>query len=131
MTKKTDGSDTITKDYLDNRLNDFEGKMNGRFDDFEGKMNGRFDDFEGKMNGRFDEFEGIMNGRFDEFEGRIERKVDETISKSMNQLYTRIDPLLSEIENNRIDRVLTTDQLQTLKRRADNHERRIKKLENN
>ena len=70
------------------------------------------------LDSRLDEFEGVINGRFDEFEDRIERKVDETISKSMDKLYTRIDPLLSELENNRLDRDLTTEQLRNLEKRV-------------
>lgn len=95
MKKKTNGSDLITKDYLD-----------------------------GALNQRFEEFEARIDGRFEEFEGRLDRKIDTSITDAMDKFYTRIDPILAEIENVRIDRELTTEKL-------NDHEKRIKKLERN
>ena len=73
---------------------------------------------------QFTEFEGVINGRFDEFEDRLDQKLDDKLTKAMDKLYTRIDPLLSELENSRDDRTITTDQIANL-------DRRVATLENN
>ena len=72
---------------------------------------------------RFNEFEGVINGRFDEFEDRLKRELGETITNAMDKLYTRIDPLLSELEDRRLDRDITTEQIRNL-------DKRVTKLEN-
>ena len=71
-----------------------------------------------------DYFDMTLNQRFDEFEDRLERKIGESITDAMDKFYTRIDPILAEVENARIDRELTSEQL-------NDHEKRIKKLERN
>lgn len=115
MTKKSSDSDLVTKDYLDQALD-------ARFGDFNKQIDARFGDFNKQVDARFGDFRAELNGKFTEFEYRIQRGVDEAISKAMDKLYTRIDPLLSEIENNRIDSEMTTDKLE-------DHERRLQKLE--
>lgn len=65
--------------------------------------------------------------RFDAFE----RKVKDLITTAMDKLYTRIDPILSEVENARVDRVMSTESIENLRRTTRDHEKRITKLENN
>lgn len=50
--------------------------------------------------------------------------VKDMFTESNSKLYTRIDPLLAEIDDNRVDRAITTEKLE-------NHEKRLKKLERN
>ena len=57
------------------------------------------------------------------FKEEIIGEVKDIIRESNSSLYTRIDPLLSELENNRLDRELTTEQLRNL-------DKRVTKLEN-
>ena len=65
------------------------------------------------------------------FKDEIINEVKDIVTESTSKLYTRIDPLLSELEDRRLDRELSTVQLQEIKGQADNHELRIKKLETN
>lgn len=58
------------------------------------------------------------------FRDEIIGEVKDMFTESNSKLYSRIDPILSEIENSRIDRELTTEKLE-------DHEKRIKKLERN
>ncbi len=59
----------------------------------------------------------------------IIRETREMITEAHSKLYERIDPLLSEIEDRRLDRELGTEQIRKLGVRIDGNERRIKKLE--
>ena len=58
-----------------------------------------------------------------ELKDEIISEVRDMFTESNSKFYTRIDPLLSELENARLDREVTTEKLE-------NHEKRIKKLEN-
>lgn len=51
-----------------------------------------------------------------------EERLKEFITQSNDKLYTRIDPLLSELEDSRLDRELSTEKSSEL-------EKRIEKLE--
>lgn len=82
------------------------------------------DDFRKTLDRRFGEFEARMDSRFDEFEDGLDRKLEEKLTKAMSTLYTRIDPILAEVEDSRVERGLMNEQL-------DDHEKRIKKLESN
>ena len=48
------------------------------------------------------------------FKEEIISEVKDIITESNSRLYTRIDPLLSELENTRLDRELGTEQMQKL-----------------
>ncbi len=65
--------------------------------------------------------------RFEEFE----LKVTDIISNAIDKLYTRIDPILSEVVNARVDRDMSTESIEDLRRKTKDHEKRITKLENN
>lgn len=54
--------------------------------------------------------------------GEFEEKMKSFIVENNSAIFSRIDPLLSELENSRIDREYTTEKLE-------DHEARIKKLE--
>jgi BMFP domain-containing protein YqiC len=75
------------------------------------------------LDARFDEFKTDMQGEFTTFREEIRTEVRETISAAMSKLYTRIDPLLVELEDRRLDREITTEQLRNL-------DKRVTKLEN-
>lgn len=98
MNKKTSGSETITKDHFDRKI--------------------------GILHSEFGDFKAEMRSEFVGFKDEIRREIKETITSVMDKFYSRIDPLLREVEDAREDREITTAKLT-------NHERRIKKLENN
>lgn len=52
----------------------------------------------GYLDKRFTEFEAVIDGRFDEFEDRLDKKLDDKLTTAMDKLYTRIDPILIEVE---------------------------------
>lgn len=56
-------------------------------------------------------------------------EVGEMITQAHSKLYTRIDPLLKEIVDNREDREIGTQKVRDLEIRLNSHDRRIKKLE--
>lgn len=63
------------------------------------------------------------------FETKIDMKIDnlkrelsDLFVDQIDNLVTRIDPLLSELEDSRLDREISTEQMQ-------NHEKRITKIE--
>jgi polyhydroxyalkanoate synthesis regulator phasin len=58
------------------------------------------------------------------FKDQIVDEVRDLISESNSKLYTRIDPLLTELEDRRLDRELTTEQISSL-------DKRVTALENN
>ena len=59
----------------------------------------------------------------------VRQQLERQISEFKDELFTRIDPLLSEIENSRIDREISTVQLEELKENIKVLEKRINKLE--
>lgn len=63
--------------------------------------------------------------RLDELRDEVKDMITQTHSK----LYTRIDPLLKEIVDNREDREIGTQKVRDLEIRLNSHDRRIKKLE--
>ena len=65
--------------------------------------------------------------KFDDFE----RKVEDLIKGSTDKILTRIDPVLAEVENTKIDRDLSTEQMEEIRKKIKGHEKRITKLENN
>ena len=83
------------------------------------------------LNSRLEDFEGVIKGEFAIFRKDMREEVDGTITSAMSKLYTRIDPLLVELEDRRLDREIGTEQVQKLKGQVGNHETRIKKLETN
>lgn len=141
MTKKISGSDAITKDYLDekidglkdeftglkNEVNGLKGKLNGLKDEFNG-LRSEFSGLRSEFSGLKDDFSGLkseftgLRGEFAAFREEIRIEIKETVTSAMDKLYTRIDPILAEVKNARIDRELTSDRLE-------DHKKRIKKLE--
>lgn len=61
-------------------------------------------------------------------EEKIEN-LDEKFDKKFDQVLTRLDPVIAEIENAREDRVLGTYQTSQLRKDVDEHEKRITTLE--
>lgn len=76
------------------------------------------------LDSRLDRFEDLINVKFMDFEQKMDRRMTEIITSTLDKLYRRIDPLLGEIEDNREDRIISTEKLE-------DHEKRLKKLENN
>lgn len=119
MKKKSNGSDPITKEYLDTALSG----LRGEFSDFKAGLKGEFSDFKAEMKSEFSDFKAEMKGDFEVFRAEIRDEVKDTITNALDKLYIRIDPLIAEIEDNREDRALTTQQLSDL-------DKRVTKLEN-
>lgn len=71
-----------------------------------------------------DYLDETLDIRFTLFKDDILREVKDMFAESISKLYSRIDPILAEIENHRIDREFTTEKLE-------DHEKRIKKIERN
>jgi polyhydroxyalkanoate synthesis regulator phasin len=61
--------------------------------------------------------------RFGLFEDKIMREVKDMFTQNFSRFYSRIDPLLSELEDRRLDRDFGTEQIANL-------EVRVTKLEN-
>lgn len=55
--------------------------------------------------------------------------IEEKFKQYMSEFMTRVDPLISDIDNSRIHREITTDDIMDLKRKSADYEKRIKKLE--
>lgn len=68
--------------------------------------------------------------RIDEKIENLKYEIKEQLRDQLSTFMTRIDPILIEVENSRIDRELTTAGIEKLKISAKDHEKRIKKLEN-
>lgn len=66
-----------------------------------------------------------MNLRFEQ----EEEKTNGLINKFKDIILTAIDPLLQELETRRLDREIASDQMLKVRDEIDNHEKRIKKLE--
>ena len=94
MQKKSSGSDTITKDYLDETLDS-----------------------------RLTELEDRLDVKLAMQKDGITREVRDIITENNSAIFTRIDPILSEVENARIDRELGTEQLRKLEKRVEKLER--------
>ena|SRR3989344_4095085 len=123
MKKKTtnnNSSDLLTKGYLNNALDK-------RFGAYDKKMDERFGAYDKKMDERFDNYEVRIDLKLDSFK----REVEDSIQKGIDRVLTRIDPILAEVENAKIDRDLSTEQMEQVKRKVKDHEKRITKLENN
>jgi len=76
-------------------------------------------------------FDEALDIRFSFFKDEVIREMKEIITENNSMFFTRIDPILAEIETARQDREITTDQIQRINLKHDDHERRITKLENN
>ncbi len=87
MSKKTGGSDVLTKDYLDQALSKGFGKFRGVLTE---------------------EFDTKLTFRLGMQKDEILRETKDMITTAHSKLYERIDPLLSEVENARVDRELGT-----------------------
>ena len=80
----------------------------------EAKLN-RFDD-------KFDRIEmGLANLKLEISE--VEKGLTDRFTKFTNKLFTKIDPLLIEIENGRVDRELTTQRFVDLEKRIETLEK--------
>ncbi len=62
-------------------------------------------------------------------EDRMELKIEQKLTKFRDSIITAIDPLLAELEQRKQDRELASDQTSELYVRVDDHEKRIKVLE--
>ena len=88
-------------------------KIDQRFE----KIDQRFE----KIDQRFDRVDSQIADIKLEFV-KFEERMENVISNSANKLYTRIDPLLKELEDKRLDRELSTQKSREI-------EMRIEKLE--
>jgi hypothetical protein len=61
----------------------------------------------------------------------FKRDVEDLIKNGIDRVLTRIGPVLAEVENAKIDRDMSTDQMEKLKIKVKDHEDRIAKLEGN
>lgn len=61
-------------------------------------------------------------------EGAME-KFSDKLTKHTSLILTTVDPLLKELETRREDREIAASQHSKLKNQVDNHEKRIKKIE--
>lgn len=59
----------------------------------------------------------------------VSEKFEQKLSKHTSLILTTVDPLLKELETRRQDRELASNQTARIKNQIDNHEKRIKKLE--
>lgn len=59
----------------------------------------------------------------------IEEKLERNLTKHTSLILTTVDPLLKELETRQQDRILGAEQLRRATEKIDNHEKRIKKLE--
>lgn len=57
--------------------------------------------------------------------------LQERLTDFSDKMFTKIDPLLKELVDNREDRALASDESEEFKRKLGNHEKRIAKLEDN
>lgn len=61
----------------------------------------------------------------------VVRQIDEKLIDFRSFILTTVDPLLNELETRREDRELATKQTHEIKKRLDDHEKRLQKLEKN
>jgi hypothetical protein len=87
--KKSSGSELVTKGYLDKKLDELEGRISRR-----------------------------VNSQFVDFEEKVGRKIEDSITNAMGKFYERVDTILAQVENARIDREMTTQKLEDLDKRV-------------
>ena len=59
----------------------------------------------------------------------LENKIDEKLTKFKDTILTAIDPLLAELEQRREDREISSHQTEQIRDQLEDHEGRIKTLE--
>lgn len=52
-------------------------------------------------------------------------QLDEKLTTWRNEFYNKIDPILTEIENDRENRSISTDEMHKIKDKLDNHEKEL------
>lgn len=95
-----------------------------------------FENLNKKMDKRFDQvFKEIVRTqkwlRLEIMSNTIDarKRIEENLYKFKDELFTRIDPILTEVENARIDRELSTEQTEDIKNTIKKLQERISKLE--
>src|SRR5437868_4372271 len=97
MTKKITSDNSITKVYVNGKFEAFENKVDKKFTRFVATFTSKFKAFENKFDEKVrDQTEFLLD------------KMGEMLSQQLSNFYSRIDPILREIEDIRIDRELTT-----------------------
>lgn len=113
MPKKSKASDVLTKDDLNKVLGKYFGESKKETDS-------QFKRFKIEIT---DEFDTKLNFRLSMQKDEILREVKEIVTENNSAIFTRIDPLLSELEDRRLDRELGTEKLRELDGRVTKLER--------
>ena len=124
MKQKSSDNNLVTKDFLKKELSKFATKtgMKQEFTAFEKRM-------DRKMDNRFE-----LQGKVFRLELKLSlqettEQVRKMLQELRNDFFTKVDPLFKNLEVARQDRIIASDQSSKLRKRVDNHEKRIKKLE--
>ena len=59
----------------------------------------------------------------------LEVKIDEKLVQFRSDIFTRFDEVMGELAQAREDRIFTDHDVENLKKKSDDHEKRLKKLE--
>lgn len=70
-----------------------------------------------------------LEGRMEGFEGRME-KSDENAKRYRDQILTRLDGVMGELQTMREENTIGAYQTSELQKQVDSHEKRIARLEN-
>lgn len=70
-----------------------------------------------------------LDSRLKIFKGELLEEIDENAKKYRDEILTRLDPVIAEIENARLDRELGASQTSAIREAVEDHEKRIAHLE--
>lgn len=103
MSKISNGHNLVTKDFLEEKLDKLEKKIDKKLVGLEGEINVKLESLKGE--------------------------VDENAKNYRDQILTKLDEVMGELQTGREERTLETHQYSELVEEVTGHEKRIKKLE--
>lgn len=103
MPKKSNGHNLFTKDFLEEKLDELGNKIDRKLVGIQGKIDVKLE--------------------------MLKEEIDENAKNYRDQILTKMDDVMSELEAGRQERSLETNQYSGIVEQVDDHEKRIKSLE--
>lgn len=103
MPKITNNNNLVTKNFLEEKLDNLEKKIDKKLIGIQSKIDVKLD--------------------------ILKEEIDENAKKYRDQILTKMDGVMSELETKRQERTLENHQYSEIVEQVDNHEKRIKSLE--
>ncbi|MBI2036359.1 hypothetical protein HYT17_01910 [Candidatus Microgenomates bacterium] len=135
----------VTKSVLKNELKGLENRMDKKFatkNELKNELKGLESRLENRMDKKFATKKDLktteinLRDEMDRLENRVrlmidqlERNIDEKNKKYRDEFLTAIDPILKEVLASREERVIIAHQVAELRDRVDEHEEKLKHLQ--